>query len=711
MRAAPEKEWWTAAELAEAGLPDMPRARQVIERRVKKLGWRGTNKARRRKGRGGGWEYHWSLLPMAAQQALLAQAAPAAEPPAPSREAAWEAFAALPERVKAKAEARLAALQEVEALGGAGMRKNLAVTEVARRHGVSARTLWGWFDLVEGVRRDDRLPWLAPRHRAAAKAGPAAECSPEFWEALKADFLRPEQPSFSSCYRRACRLARAEGWTVLPERTMRRRLEAELSPASITLARKGVDALKAMYPPQRRDRTSLHALEAVNADFHRFDVFVRWPDGPEGAGPVVRPQLVAFQDIYSGRILSWRVDQTPNKSAVALAVGDMVEEFGIPDHVILDNGREFANKYLTGQTRTRYRFRVRDDDIPGVLVSLGCEIHWAQPYSGQSKPIERAFRDFCDAIAKDPRFAGAWTGNRPDAKPENYGARAVPLETFLEVVAEGIEEHNARTGRRTETAQGRSFLETFEASYARAPIRKATAEQRRLWLMGAEGLRVDSRTGVLRFMKNEYWAPWLHDIAGERVVARFDPADLHSGLHVYALDGGYLGHAECRQAVGYFDVDEGRAHERARKQWMRAERAQLDAARRLRVADISAHLDGAPAPKRPAPPAEAEVVRPVFRSPAAAPPPAAPEAEAAHAALVRSFDEARAQAGRADESGAGEPDEPLARFRRALELGRRQEAGEAIGAEAARWLGHYRATPEYRAHAAIYEDFGEGMFG
>src|SRR5690606_36743207 len=130
-------------------------------------------------------------------------------------------------------------------------------------------------------------------------------------------------------------------------------------------------------------------------------------------------------------------------------------------------------------------------DIPGLFTALGCEIHWATPYAGQSKPIERAFRDMCDAIAKDPRFAGAWTGNRPDAKPENYASKAVPFETFLAVVAEGIEEHNLRQGRRSAVAWGRSFAEVFAESYEKAPIRKATEAQRRLWLMGAKGLSVN----------------------------------------------------------------------------------------------------------------------------------------------------------------------------------------------------------------------------
>ena len=67
------------------------------------------------------------------------------------------------------------------------------------------------------------------------------------------------------------------------------------------LLRQGVDALRRMFPAQQRDRGVFHAMEAVNADGHTWDVFVKWPDQTVG-----RPHMVAFQDLYSGKILAWR---------------------------------------------------------------------------------------------------------------------------------------------------------------------------------------------------------------------------------------------------------------------------------------------------------------------------------------------------------------------------------------------------------------------
>lgn len=716
-RITPEKEWWTAAEIAAARLPDFPTTRQNVEATAKRLAWRSdAGHARRRAGRGGGWEYHWKLFPASARQKLLSEIARPAEAAPRSertpRDEAWSWFEGLPAKVQDEARRRLAILQKVEALVCAHTNKYLAASEVARMEGVGCRSIWNWFAMIEGVESHDRLPYLAPRHRAAVRKVARAEMSPEFFDVLKSDYLRPAAPSFTSCHRRAVKVAAKNGWIAADERTARRRLNAAVSRPTQVLARKGIDALKRLYPAQTRDKTTLHALQAVNADFHKFDVFVRWP-AERGTDPYIgRPQMVAFQDIHSGRILSWRVDQTPNSETVRLAAGDMIETWGIPDHVLLDNGREFASKALTGGAPTRFRFKVREDDLPGLFVSLGCEIHWATPYSGQSKPIERAFRDMCDAIAKDPRFDGAYTGNSPVAKPEDYGSRAIDLDEFLSVLAEGIEEHNTREGRWSEVAWGRSFADVFDASYAGAPIRKATEAQRRLWLLGAEGLRCDTRTGLVRFMGNEYWAEWLHQVAGERIIARFDPADLWGGLHIYSAENAYLGHAPCKLKAGFFDVGESRTHSRARKAWMNAERAALDAHRKLRAADVADLLNDTAAEKagqvedRPA----AKVVRPIFGKTAALAAsltaPAAPSDEVARA-------QAEIVADLASRRPAAPEPEPTERerFRRALTLEGRLAVEDYVSPADQRWLRAYMETPEYAGLKMLHEDFGSAIFG
>ena len=612
--ATPHKEWWSPADLADSRLPDVPTSKRGVEQLAKREGWRMIDGAvRRRSGRGGGFEYSWQVLPVRARKKLVLDACDAEVVEQPDRRVAWAEYEGLTLSAKRKAEARLAILEEVEALVHAGYGRGVAVGEVAGLRGKGQRTIWGWFQLVEGVRRDDWLPALAPRHQTAKRTVEKAECSPEAWEALKADYLRVEQPALEACYRRLAKLASKHCWVIPTPRTLLRRIQAEIPEATLILAREGSEALARRFPPMVRDKSGLHALEAVNADFHKFDVWVNWP----GYDKPIRPQMCVFQDVYSGRVLSWRMADHPNKETTALCLGDMVERFGIPDHCLFDNGREFANKFLTGGAETRFRFKIMPNDPLGILNLMGIKQHWATPGHGQAKPVERAFRDMCEDISKHPRFAGAWTGNRPDAKPENYMSKAIPFEEFMEVVGIGIAEHNARPGRRSKVCNGRSFVETFEASYANAPIRRATEAQRRLWLMGAQAIRAHRDTAMVKFQGNEFWSPWMSEIAGQQLVARFDPADLHAGLHLYHADGRYLGLAALKEAGGFFDIDDARAHARAKTQFMRAERDSLKAARTMSQIELARLHKTTSAPPDPTP-AAPRVIRGKFGASAAA---------------------------------------------------------------------------------------------
>lgn len=607
---AAEGIWLSFAELAAARLPGLPTTRQAIAKLARRSGWLlpayEGGAWRRRAGRGGGVEIHHRVLPEEARAALLLRRAAAG--PRPAEGAAggelWAWFERQPERLRARAQRRLDALRHLAELQRAGMGRLMAVITTARQMGVSRSQLYAWEKLVEGRPLADWLPALAPRH-AGGRA--RAEVAPEIMEALLADYLRPEAPAFEACLRRVRALAAEKGWPMPAARTLLRRVMEIPEPQRI-LKRQGEEALRRLFPAQQRDRGVFHALEAVNADGHSFDLFVRWPDGT-----VARPQMVAFQDLYSGKILSWRAGQSLSWHEVRLAFGDLVERYGIPSLCFLDNGREFAAKRITGGQANRYRWRLREEEPAGLLTTLGVEVRWTTPYRGQSKPIERAFRDFAENIAKHPAFAGAYTGNSPVAKPENYGARAVPLEEFLRVLGEGIAEHNARPGRRSPTCAGRSFDATFAESYASAPIRRASAEQRRLWLMAAEAVRVRSQDGTIHLFGNRYWGEFLLAERGRQVVARFDPAALAEPLHVYAADGRYLGAAECLAAAGFDSVEAAREQARRWKQFLRATKEAAAAQQAMDALELARRLPRIEAAEPPEP----RVVRPLFAGNAA----------------------------------------------------------------------------------------------
>ncbi len=214
------------------------------------------------------------------------------------------------------------------------------------------------------------------------------------WNHLASNYLRASGQSFRACYDATVEATEAHGWGPMPSYpTMKRRVDRELPTAVLIAAREGMDAATRLYPAQTQDRSHFHAMEAVNSDGHVFDVFVKWEDGSIG-----RPALVGFQDLYSGFVLSHRISQIENKETVRLAIADMIESWGIPEHVYFDNGRAFMSKWITGGMKTRFRLKVKDEEPEGVLTKLGVKVHAVRPYSGQSKPIERAWRDMVDRI-------------------------------------------------------------------------------------------------------------------------------------------------------------------------------------------------------------------------------------------------------------------------------------------------------------------------
>lgn len=532
-------------------------------------------------------------------------------------------------------------------------------------------------------------------------------CDEKAWDFIRADYMRPERPTFNSCYRRLEKAAVKHGWQIPSERTLHRRMN-KISHEQMILKRFGVDRWKQeCYPAQERDRSVFTALEAVNADGHKFDVFVAWP----GVEKPHRVMMVAFQDLYSGKILGWRVDRTENKEAVRLAFGDVVEEYGIPGHCYLDNGRAFASKWLTGRTPNRFRFKIRDEDPSGIMTDMGVNIHWTLPYAGQSKPIERAFRDMCDDIAKDPRFAGAWTGNTVANKPENHGEKAIPLEDFIQVVEEGIIEHNARAGRRAKCCHGRSFDETFRESYEKSPIRKATEIQKRLYLLAAEGVRASSRDGTLKLMGNRYWSDFLLDHKGQNIVIRFDPQNMHSGLHVYRLDGDYLGFADIQEAAGFNSVEKSQEHNRARKQKLKAVKAQIDADQKMGIEDVVSYMA---VPEPNSAPLDSKVVVPIFNDQArnrkimdtmdAA-------ANRPEARPLSDSQQAHMDAITAEIEDTGNvtklPETAKQRFKKAHVLEGLIEGGQEIGNEDALWLGQYKTSHEYKIQTDMLQEFGE----
>lgn len=582
------KEWFSVKELVEAKLPGVPVDAKHFDRFVAREGLRADLRYfRRQTAPNGGvfYEYHLSSLPDAARQ-KLAFMMEAQAPKTDRSKTAWAIYERLTTVQKAECERRLTVLLAVETMIRDGATSAQAMAAIKQRYGVARSTYHEWRGLTEGHARQDWIAALAPStsKKAMGVVTDTAEVHPMAWDVLVSDYLRPEGSAFSACYRRMKAVAEAHGWAPIPhERTLRRHMDLKIPKAVQILSRKGKEEARKLIPAQSRSVAHLHAMQYVNTDGHKLDLHVQFEDGRQG-----RLYLVGTQCLYSRKILSWVLTEAETWEAVRTVIGNMVEQHGIPERLYMDNGTAFASKKISGGAKSRHRFKITEDEVAGLLKTLGIDGRFVKPRRGQSKPVERAWGDLAENISKHPDMSGAYTGRSTQHKPENYGQRAIPVAELEAHVARQVAEHNARPDRKTETAKGRSFDQVFEASMETHGqfVRFASPAQRSLWMLAAEQVTARKPDGAIHLFGNRYHQQFLTQWIGRKVTVRFDPADLHGPIKVYDPEGRFLGEADCVAKVGFDCQAAARERARAESDHMRSLKAQKTAARRLTDLDL-----------------------------------------------------------------------------------------------------------------------------
>lgn len=487
----------------------------------------------------------------------------------------WPAFENAPPKAKQKAKQAMAALtmfEKMELAGAPVAEINQAIRE---QFGISPATLWRYREAVRGQPRNAWAPLLIPRWKG--KTG-VAEFSEEAWEYIKQEWGSQSKPDIAPIYRRAQGMATEHGWELPSLDTVERRIR-DLPTWWVAMRREGNKALESLYPSQRRDYSSLKLHEMWCSDGRKADVFCRWPDGT-----VSRPIIVAWMDLRSRVCLGWAVGKVESADLIRLAFKKSAEtSHAIPAAALMDNGRGYASKLLTGGTPNRFRFKVKEEDIPGILTMLGAEVCWATPGHGQAKPIESWWRNLAQ-MDKRSEFQGAYCANRPDAKPEEFDSRkAVPIETYLQLVQEEINAYHSRP-HRGDSMDGQSPRQVYDALLPATVTRHPTPSQLRLCLLAAEAVKLDAADNAISLLGNRYWTETLATLRRDRTyVVRFNPEDAREPVSLY--DGErFLCEAPLIAATGFRDQVAAKDHNRARNKFARAGREQDAASREMHQA-------------------------------------------------------------------------------------------------------------------------------
>lgn len=503
----------------------------------------------------------------------------------------WTAYDRAPQKAKQRAEHANKALFAYEKWRQAKIPKGEIGQMIREQFGISPPTLSRYLKAVKDQPRNVWVPLLIPNYKGRTGG---AEFTPEAWEFIKQHWGSQSKPSIASVIRAAMKLASQHGWSIPSQDTVERRI-ADLPAWWVAYRREGDKALEKLYPSQRRDYSTLQLHEMWCADGRKADVFCRWPDGTVG-----RPIIVAWEELRSRTILGYAVGKTESADLIRRAFGNAAENCkAIPQAALMDNGRGFASKLMTGGAPNRFRFKIKDEDIPGILTMLGVEITWATPGHGQAKPIEPWWRTLCDADKQKP-FERAYCGNKPDAKPEEFDPKAiVPIETYLQVVQELINDYHFRP-HDGDSMNGRSPREVYEALLPNTVVRQPTPEQLRLCMLAAESIRL-TKEHCIMLLGNRYWTERLADLPLDRdYVVRYNPENTSEPVALYRADR-FICDAPIIERTGFRDQTAAKEHKRAKRSFVRARKEQDQAKRAMHQAQEWIPASTSPEPELPTP--------------------------------------------------------------------------------------------------------------
>lgn len=487
----------------------------------------------------------------------------------------WATWERAPKKAKIRAEIANKAMIAYENMRHAKIVPKGEIAKLIKeQYGISPPTLSRYRKAIKGQPRSVWVPLLTPRYKGRTTE---AEFTTEAWEFIKQQWGSQSKPSITYAIREAMRLASDRGWVIPSHDTVERRIR-DLPPWWVTLRRDGVKALEKLYPSQRRDYSTLRLHELWCSDGRKADVFCRWPDGT-----VSRPIIVGWMDLRSRVILGYSAGKVESADLIRLAFKNAAETCkAIPEAALMDNGRGFASKLLTGGTPNRFRFKVKDEDIPGILTMLGVDVTWATPGHGQAKPIESFWRTLGHMDKRD-EFRGAYCANRPDAKPDEFDPKtAVPIETYLRLLQEEIREYHQRS-HRGHSMDGKSPRDAYDELLPNSVIRQPTAEQLRLCLLAAEAIRLTPEHQIV-VLGNRYWTEKLADLRRDRdYVVRFNPENASDPVSLYEADR-FICDVPIIERTGFRDQQAAKDKTRAVKKFVRAKKEQDQAKREIHQA-------------------------------------------------------------------------------------------------------------------------------
>lgn len=308
----------------------------------------------------------------------------------------------------------------------------------------------------------------------------------------------------------------------------------------------------------KRETTSLEVMELVVGDEHTFDCWVQYT-APNGKIKAVRPVLVAWLDLKSRAIIGDVICVTANGDTLKESLVKMIYTAGVPKGILIDNGKDYTKKELTGQSRKQRKIVFDfDAETKGFYQSIGIEeVSRALPYQGWVKDIERFFSTVCSRFTKwFDSYTGTLTTSKTEAKRHKdidgmlERGELLTMEEFYEEWTKWKEtKYHTRKHRGLKDA-GEKWMTPGEM-FANGPRYEKAAPPREyatMLLMKGDTARVGSQ-GITKFgvLYTDYELCYHKD---KKVSVKWNADDM-SKLYVYTMDGKKICEAVSAEVLSY----------------------------------------------------------------------------------------------------------------------------------------------------------------
>ena len=367
------------------------------------------------------------------------------------------------------------------------------------------------------------------------------------WQAFLYYYLDEGQHTIQKCLEYTkmwIREKQPELYTDIPSySSFYRRLNRDIPEGVKVLGREGHKAYNDRCAPYiRRIYEDIASNEWWIADNHTFDVIVVDKNGKQH-----RPYLTAFMDARSGILTGYYITYNPSSEATLIALRKGILEYGIPDNIYVDNGREFLTFDIGGLGHRRKKPKNGEErfEPPGVFKRLGINMTNAIVRNAKAKIIERRFRDVKDSLS---RLFDTYTGGSVVEKPERLKGvlkkdEIYSDDEFQEYVEAVIDYYfNLQPYHGAVPADhGKRKMDVFNEHLIKK--RTATAEALNLMLMRSSRAQTVGRRGVhldIAGGRIDYWNDdFVHLMLGKKVYFRYDPDNL-SEVRIYDLEDRYI---------------------------------------------------------------------------------------------------------------------------------------------------------------------------